>query len=252
MDNLSVHNRQHTFTSTTNLNLNEHSSRRPQQQQQQNSRVRSTPYLSQIHDNEPSTLKSSFQQQQTDRHSTVGSDSGIVMVNANSHHRRQQQQQQQQQPPQQYQSDENHFVEKTLSDVVQQFRKQLESDAQKINEKLELKLKNLEDMIHQQTFVIRRQDEVVERLKNKILKIESERDHFRERLSAHEQDEKKTPSNESEHIYEENIQANRQYSNGSTSITDHSKPSTKKVGNILELQVNVNNFHLFLGSSTTS
>ncbi|CAF4872772.1 unnamed protein product, partial [Rotaria sp. Silwood2] len=42
----------------------------------------------------------------------------------------------------------------------------------------ESKLKKLEDMINQQTYIIRQQDEVIERLKSKILKIETERDHF--------------------------------------------------------------------------
>ena len=41
-------------------------------------------------------------------------------------------------------------------------------------------------MLNKQTFVIQQQDEVIERLKSKILEIETERDHFRERLFAHE------------------------------------------------------------------
>jgi hypothetical protein len=87
-------------------------------------------------------------------------------------------------------------------------------------------------MIHQQTFIIRRQDEVIERLKNKILKIETERDHFRERLSEHEQrdyDEKKTSTNETERVSEQDNQSNRKYSNTSTTNTEQNKPSTKKV-----------------------
>jgi len=90
--------------------------------------------------------------------------------------------------------DDNPVIERKLTYLVQQLGRQLETDAQKLSEKLELKLKNLEHMIHQQTYIIRRQDEVIERLKSKIFKIESERDHFRDRLSLHEQreqDEKK-------------------------------------------------------------
>ena len=131
----------------------------------------STPYLSQVrHDDDeddPRMMKSSFQQ--LDRHSNVGSDSGIVIVgNKNP-------------------SDENQFIERKLTDIVQQLSRQIETDAQKLNEKLETKLQNLEHMIHQQTYIIRRQDEVIERLKSKISKIEGERDHFRDRLSVHEQ-----------------------------------------------------------------
>ncbi|CAF5045148.1 unnamed protein product, partial [Rotaria magnacalcarata] len=57
-----------------------------QQQQQQNSHKStlhySTPYLSQLRDDDSSTFKHTFQQQQqfNDRYSNVGSDSGIVMV----------------------------------------------------------------------------------------------------------------------------------------------------------------------------
>ena len=63
---------------------------------------------------------------------------------------------------------------------------------------MELKLKDLERMINQQTFVIQQQDEVIERLKSKILEIETERDHFRERLfihEHHEQDDKRNSDN---------------------------------------------------------
>lgn len=174
VDNLTVHNRQHQqqqhFISSTNVNSNELSMHHRQQPQNQ-----STPYLSsQTRDNPSPTFKTSYQQQQqqNDRHSNVGSDSGIVLTN------------------------DNPIIERKLTDLVQQLGKQLETDAQKLSEKLELKLKNLEYMIHQQTYIIRRQDEVIERLKSKILKIENERDHFRDRLSVHEQrelDEKKYP-----------------------------------------------------------
>jgi hypothetical protein len=179
VDNLSVHNRQQHFISSTNLNVNDTSSCRQQQPPLPSSSLTySTPYLSQVRDDDDDspTFKSSYQQQQTDRHSNVGSDSGIVM---NSSH--------QQHPI----TDENPLIEKKLTDLVQQLGRQLETDAQKLSEKLELKLKNLEHMIHQQTYIIRRQDEVIERLKSKILKIESERDHFRDRLSQREQEEKK-------------------------------------------------------------
>jgi hypothetical protein len=91
-------------------------------------------------------------------------------------------------------TEDNKIIEKKLTNLVQQLGRQLETDAQKLSDKLDIKLKNLEYMIHQQTYIIRRQDEVIERLKSKILKIENERDHFRDRLSIHEQreyDEKK-------------------------------------------------------------
>jgi hypothetical protein len=179
IDNLSVHNRQQNFISSTNLNVNDASSRRQQQQPLPSNLNHSTPYLSQVRDDDSPTFKSPYHQQQIDRHSNAGSDSGIVMNNSN---------------PQHPIVDENQMIEKKLTDLVQQLGRQLETDAQKLSEKLESKLKNLEYMIHQQTYIIRRQDEVIERLKSKILKIESERDHFRERLSVHErreQDEKK-------------------------------------------------------------
>ncbi len=144
-------------------------------------------YLSPVRDNESPTLKTTFPQQQTDRYSTAGSDSGIVILNPNQKH----------QP-----TDNNEVIEKKLTNLVQKIGRQLETDAQKLSDKLELKLKNLEHMIHQQTYVIRQQDEVIERLKSKILKIETERDHFRERLSVHEQreqDQNKHSTIETEH-----------------------------------------------------
>ncbi|CAF4372358.1 unnamed protein product, partial [Rotaria sp. Silwood2] len=122
VDNLSVHNRQQHFVSTTNLNISEKEFRRQQQQeqqQQQSSLINSPPYTSLIRDDDSSVFKSSTQeqhqqQQQQDRHSTVGSDSGIVMVHSNS------------QPQQQ--SDENQLVERKLTTLVQQLGKQLEND----------------------------------------------------------------------------------------------------------------------------
>ena len=199
-ENLSIHNRQQQhFTSSTNLNVNDRSLHRQQQQQQTNNYRNplnhSSPYLSHIrdYDQSPTFKSSNHQQQQTDRYSAVGSDSGIVMINS-THHQQQTN----------LINDENQIIEKKLTTLVQQLGKQLETDAQKLSEKLEIKLKNLEYMIHQQTYIIRRQDEVIERLKTKILKIENERDHFRDRLSQHEQrqhDEKKYSTDESTSIY---------------------------------------------------
>jgi hypothetical protein len=176
VDNLSVHNRQQHFISTTNLSAHDPSYRHQQQNDHKHPLTYSTPYLSQVRDIDSPPFKTTFQpqqqQQQIDRHSAVGSDSGIVMTNSNH----------------QQQTHENTPVmEKKLTNLVQQLGRQLETDTQKLNEKFEIKLKSLEHMINQQTFVIRRQDEVIERLKSKILHIETERDHFRQRLSIHEQ-----------------------------------------------------------------
>jgi hypothetical protein len=228
VDNLSIHNRQHHFVTTKNFNVNEKASFRHVQtplDEQKKSLDRSTPYLSQIRDHENLILKSSLQQC-SDQNSAVGSDSGIVMINSNH---------------QQVNSDDNQFVEKKLTDLVQQLGKQLETDAQKLNDKLEMKLKNLEEMIHQQTFIIRRQDDVIERLKSKISKIEGERDHFRERLSYHEHEQHKSSRiNSSERVIMRNDRTHvnsqdndtlheQKYSNLSTNNTDACKPSTKKV-----------------------
>ncbi|CAF3351635.1 unnamed protein product [Rotaria sp. Silwood1] len=228
LDNLSAHNCQQHFISTTNLNITEKEFRRQQQQQQQqkhqeqSSLINAAPYVSRIRDDDSSVYKSPTQEQQQDYYSTVGSDSGIVMAHSNY----------------QQQSDENQLVERKLTTLVQQLGKQLENDAQKINEKLELKLKKLEDMINQQTYIIRQQDEVIERLKSKILKIETERDHFRDRLYVHEQreqDEKKNlTTNEKNNLYdqhdnnEQDNQSNRKLSDASTTLTDNMKSSTKK------------------------
>jgi hypothetical protein len=223
VDNLSMHNRQHNFINTTNLNINE----KPVRRQQQNSLVQSTPYLSENHDNDSPRYKSFSppKQQQTERRLTIGSDSGIATINSNA---------------QQQHSDENQIVEKKLTNLVQQLGKQLENDAQKLNDKLEIKLKDLETMIHQQTYVIRRQDEVIERLKGQILQIETERDHFRQQLTVHEQREqnekKKMTTNQTEKFYkqennnnEQNNQSVKKYLNTTTVITDNNKSSAKKV-----------------------
>ena len=228
IDNLSAHNRQHHFISTTNLNIAEQSSRRiqsPLNETTKTSLTQSTPYLARMRDSDGPMLKPSVQSQ-SDQHSAVGSDSGIVMVNPHHHGG----------------PEENQLVERKLTDLVQQLGKQLETDAQKINEKLELKLKSLEEMIHQQTYIIRRQDEVIERLKSKIFKIEGERDHFRERLSHHEQEQRtavlfKQPERitSDEHLNKADRHVDqpptvRKHSNASASTTPESnKPSTKKV-----------------------
>lgn len=225
IDNLSLHNRQQHFTSSTNLNVTENNYR--------NSLNRSTPYLSQIRDDDNSQVfKAPYQH--IDRHSNVESDSGIVMVNSNH---------------QQQLIDENQIIEKKLTTLVQQLGRQLETDAQKLSEKLELKLKNLEYMIHQQTYIIRRQDEVIERLKTKILKIENERDFFRDRLSIHEQREQDELTSKNNikkkkkelfffldrKIYEQDDQqqtlndVSRKFSTTSSNPSEHSRPSSKKV-----------------------
>ncbi|CAF5062515.1 unnamed protein product, partial [Rotaria magnacalcarata] len=66
---LPVYNRQQHFISTTNLSVNDTLSRRQQQQQQQQNSHKSTlhystPYLSQLRDDDSSTFKHTFQQQQ--------------------------------------------------------------------------------------------------------------------------------------------------------------------------------------------
>ncbi|CAF3790591.1 unnamed protein product [Rotaria sp. Silwood1] len=237
IDNITIHNRPQHFTSTTNLNVNDTLSRRQQQQQQNNSKTyftHSAPYLSQVRDDDSSTFKSSYpqkqQQQYTDRHSIVGSDSGIVIVKPNHQHQT---------------TDDSQVVEKKLTDLVQKLGRQIETDTQQLSEKLESKLKNLEHMINQQTFIIREQDEVIERLKTKIFKIETERDQFRERLSFHEQREhddrndqmttaihKATYPKTFEHDDEQqtlnDASTNRKYSNSSSVLTDQSKRSSKK------------------------
>ncbi|CAF3962305.1 unnamed protein product [Adineta steineri] len=221
IDNISIHNRQQQhFITTTNLNVNDKTPHH-----QQNEYKTSSTYVSPIHGNESITFKPTYQQ--TDRYSTVGSDSGIVMINPN--------------PQQQQATDDNQIIEKKLTNLVQKIGRQLETDAQKLSDKLELKLKNLENMIHQQTYIIRQQDEVIERLKSKILKIETERDHFRERLSIHEQreqDDKKylqEESNDHKALEQDDqqqtsydVSGERKYSNSSSVITDNSRRSSKK------------------------
>jgi hypothetical protein len=222
-DSLPTNNRQTHFISTTNLNIKEKLSHR-QQQQQSNSPVHPTSYSPPNRPNDAPIFRS-ISQHQTDRHSTVENDSGIVAVSSSFQ--------------QQKQVDENQIVEKKLTNLVQQLGKQLENDAQKLNDKLEIKLKDLENMIHQQTYVIRRQDEVIERLKSQIHQIETERDHFRNRLSVHEQNETKKPitkkepetfSKQDSIREQQNEQSNIKHSNIPTIITtDNNKPSTKKV-----------------------
>ncbi|CAF3432081.1 unnamed protein product [Rotaria socialis] len=234
---LPVYNRQQHFISTTNLSVNDTLPRH--QQQQQNSHKSSlhysTPYLSQLRDDDSSTFKHPCQhhhhhhhqqQQFNDRYSNVGSDSGIVMVQSNH---------------QQETKNDNKVMEKKLTDLVQKLGQQLETDTQKLSDKLETKLKNLEHMINQQTFIIREQDSVIERLKAKISKIETERDHFRDRLSIHEQreqDDKTIPiakvidknanARDIEEIYYNNS-PNRKQSNSSSVVTDNNRRSSKKV-----------------------
>lgn len=159
------------FISTTNLNINEtgpSSSRRSSFQPNH-----STPYVNRIVDGEITKLPN--HRPQCDRHSTIESDSGIVVNQTNSSLI-------EQQPK----------IEKKLTALIEQLGKQLESDAQKLNEKLETKLQNLEKMINQQTYIIQRQDEVIERLKTKMIQIENERDQFRERLIIQENEKQRS------------------------------------------------------------
>ena len=172
------HRSQH-FVSTTNLNINESSSRRQslQRANDQNSAFNhSTPYLPRIGLDDSPTLRARSRQQQqqiTDRYSTAGSDSGIVVVSSNPRHST---------------SEENQSMEKKLTELVQQLGRQIESDSLKLNERLEEKLKNLENMINQQTFIIQKQDNVIEQLKDKILHLETERDDFRAQVQLQKQE----------------------------------------------------------------
>lgn len=247
-ENLSKHDRQQQhFVSTTNLNLNEKAAHRTQQTPpiEIKGHSRSSPYLAGNHSHDSSSLQTSPTRLQNhirsptnhrninDQNSAVGSDSGIVMVTPNHH--------QQREP-----NEDKQFVERKLTDLVQQLGRQLETDAQKINEKLESKLKNLEEMIHQQTYIIRRQDEVIERLKSKISKIEGERDHFRDRLSYHEQEkrnqvDKKT--NEQTKPLETPVKARenedsttiRKNSDVSSTSSETTKSSSRKVVFVLQI-----------------
>lgn len=226
IDNLTAHNRQQHFISTTNLNILDKPTRRIQSplNETKASLAQSTPYLSRTRDADGPSLKPSVQSQ-IDQHSAVGSDSGIVMVSSNH----------------QAGPEENQLVERKLTSLVQQLGKQLETDAQKINEKLEMKLKSLEEMIHQQTYIIRRQDEVIERMKSKIFKIEGERDHLRTRLTHHEEEQKhaamlKQPERSSSDEHSNKTDRSvvdpptvRKHSNASSSTPESNKPSTKKV-----------------------
>ena len=243
VDNLSLHNRRTQYVSSSTLNGHEKPTHHSQISliETTHSLGHSTPYLAATRESDVSLLKGSMQHY-SDQNSAVGSDSGIVMVNG----------------AQSNSIEENQFVEKKLTDLVQQLGKQLETDAQKINEKLESKLKNLEEMIHQQTYVIRRQDEVIERLKSKISKIEGERDHFRDRLTVQEQEKKKNQALIAHYEEQQRQQKQRQPappveptrdrprtvtpeysaegpakprkpSTTSSSIADSNRPSTKKV-----------------------
>lgn len=211
---------QNHFISTTSLTINE----KPLHRQQQ--RPPYSPPMREI--DSPSLRYPSQSQQHIDRQSTAGSDSGIVTIASTS------------QPP--HPVDENHVVEKKITNLVQQLGKQLENDAQKLNEKLELKLKNLENMIHQQTYIIRKQDEVIEQLKNQIHQIENERDHFRQQLIVHEQREqnemkRSIPTNPANNQYmkqeiiipEQEKPIEKKYYNTSPLMNDSNKASTKKV-----------------------
>ena len=177
-DPLVAHSRAQHFVSTTNLNINESSSRRQSVQRvnEQNTGLhQSTPYLPHTGRDDSPTFRDRSRQQPADRYSTAGSDSGIVIVNAN--HR-------------QSTSEEHQVIERKLTELVQQLGRQLESDSQKLNEKLEVKLKNLENMINQQTFIIQKQDNVIEQLKEKILHLETERDDFRAQVQLQKHDPK--------------------------------------------------------------
>ena len=222
MENYPTPPQQNHFISTTSLTINEKPLHRQQQQR--------PPYSPPIRETDSPQLRFPSQSQlNIDRQSTAGSDSGIVTIASTSH------------PPQP--GDENHVVEKKLTNLVHQLGKQLENDAQKLNEKLELKLKNLENMIHQQTYIIRKQDEVIEQLKAQILHIESERDHFRQQLIVHEQREqnekkKSLPINPPNKMTKQEIILTEQekpmekkYYNTSPVMNDSNKASTKKVMN---------------------
>ncbi|CAF1400078.1 unnamed protein product [Adineta steineri] len=223
MNHLSNQNHQRNFITTTNLHINEIA---PPRQQQPSpppppltSPSQSTPYSSQVHDTDTPIVVSPPHQHQNDRHSTVGSDSGIIITNPNTQ-----------------KSKENPDVEKKLTSLIQQLGKQLENDAQKINGKLELKLKNLENMIHQQTHIIQRQDEVIERLKNKILEIETDRNQYHEKLLEHEQNETKTfiPNENGRTLTQDSTvtqstESTRKYSITSTLTSDSNKKPIKKV-----------------------
>lgn len=205
-ENFSIPSQQNHFISTTSLTINEKPNHRSQQQQ-----LRS-PYSPPIREiDSPSSRFSSqsHEKQNIDRQSNVGSDSGIVTIASSSH------------PTRGGAGEENHVVEKKITSLVHQLGRQLENDAQKLNEKLELKLKDLENMIHQQTYVIRKQDEVIEQLKNQIHQIETERDHFRQKLTVHEQREQ----NEKKKLTEQE----KKYYNPSPVMNDNNKSSTKKV-----------------------
>lgn len=221
---ISVHSQPSRYLTETNLNINDKNSRTPQRDKEKKSPVtNSTPHLSEIRDEDnddsaifrPTRRQGDWRTQQPDRSSAIGSDSGIVVMHPSS--------------PKRETPNENEVVERRLTDLVQQLGKQLENDTQKINEKLESKLKKLEEMINQQTYVIRQQDDVIERLKSKIQKIETERDHFRDRLSVHERGEQNGKQNiPPNDMNQRNGPPNKKYLEVSTT-TDNSKVPAKKV-----------------------
>jgi len=99
-----------------------------------------------------------------------------------------------------------------------------------LNEKLEKKLKDLEEMINRQTFIIQRQDQVIDDLRKQILQIENERDNYRQRLSLHEKpDEPPKTTNPIRNQIEQDQQVERKVSQASTIVSEISKTSAKKV-----------------------
>ncbi|UJR25803.1 hypothetical protein I4U23_007153 [Adineta vaga] len=191
-----LNTRPNHFISTTNLTINE----RPSDfsQQQLTTPIRSTTHSSQARDNDVSIMTSSSKLQE--HQSTHDIDSDITMTKFPND-----------------QTKGTPVVEKKVTALVQQLGKQLETDAQKINEKLEVKIKNLENMIHQQTLIIQRQDEVIERLKSRIAKFETNYDQTPEQNET------------SSFTPNENNRVNRKLSSSSTTITQSSIGSTKKI-----------------------
>ncbi|CAF0856317.1 unnamed protein product [Adineta ricciae] len=197
------------FISTTNLTINEKPSRPPQQRSM--SPVRSTPHLSRTHEPDLAPMRSS--PRVNDRPPINGNDSGILMINS--------------------QTDQtvhgNQGADKKINDLVQQLGKQLGTDAQKVNEKLELKLKNLENMIHQQTSVIQRQDEVIERLKSKIAMLEAKNESKREQSQTDTIVPNTTkPIPQQQQLAKRNNYVDRKPSESSTIATESGRESTKK------------------------
>lgn len=138
------------FVSATNVTMNGVSSRQPQPQHYHTpTRNQSTTYLTQVQENDRRP------------NGSFASDGGTAYASRPNRS-----------------ADDNQAMEKKFTDLVQQLRQQFDADTEQLNEKLETKLKSLETMIEQQTFVIKRQDETIDHLKNKIQKLESERDYL--------------------------------------------------------------------------